>query len=238
MKERESVFSISPQTNYWRGEDLTDEVFSSAIDFDISDSEIIQRFAVDKLKNTLNESLKETVYGSGAVLLVDRQKFEELGMFNELYSPAYYEDSDLCLSAWRRGWSSWYTSKTVAWHKISATSEKVDSNFKNNLMLRNFYIFNIIHMDSVSKLVKFLKNSLCFSLVKLFDGDKEGKVLSYFLKKSGELLQARETLKAKNKLSIEDVLERTKIKDKCYESPKALIYNFKDVYQAILRIDL
>lgn len=40
--------------------------------------------------------VREVDYCSGACLMVPRSTFHELGGFDELYQPAYYEDSDLC----------------------------------------------------------------------------------------------------------------------------------------------
>ena len=40
--------------------------------------------------------MRDADYVSGAALMIRRALFEELGGFDELYSPAYYEDTDLC----------------------------------------------------------------------------------------------------------------------------------------------
>ncbi len=47
--------------------------------------------------------LKETDYVSGASMLVRRELFEGLRGFDELFAPAYYEDTDLCFRVRRAG---------------------------------------------------------------------------------------------------------------------------------------
>ena len=63
----------------------------------------------------------ETMYLCGGLALIDRNKLNALGGFDERYSPFYYEDTDLSLRAKERGWISWYTSKTKGLHQHSAT---------------------------------------------------------------------------------------------------------------------
>lgn len=46
-----------------------------------------------------------TFFPLGGAILVDRKRFLELGGFDTLFHPFYYEDVDLGLRAWRRGWS-------------------------------------------------------------------------------------------------------------------------------------
>ena len=46
---------------------------------------------------------REVDYGSAACLVVRRDLFLELGGFDEAFSPAYYEDSDLCFRLHARG---------------------------------------------------------------------------------------------------------------------------------------
>jgi len=46
----------------------------------------------------------ECDYVSGACLAIRRELFERLGAYDELYAPAYYEDTDLCFRARQAGW--------------------------------------------------------------------------------------------------------------------------------------
>jgi GT2 family glycosyltransferase len=46
-----------------------------------------------------------TFFPSGGAVLVHRERFLALGGFDPLYHPFYYEDVDLGLRAWRRGWT-------------------------------------------------------------------------------------------------------------------------------------
>ena len=52
--------------------------------------------------------LKEADYCSGACLLVDRGFFLQLGGFDTLYAPAYYEDTDLAFRVRRHGKKVYY----------------------------------------------------------------------------------------------------------------------------------
>jgi GT2 family glycosyltransferase/glycosyltransferase involved in cell wall biosynthesis len=48
--------------------------------------------------------VKEVDYCSGACLLVNRELFEQVGGFDELYYPAYYEETDLCMNIRKSGY--------------------------------------------------------------------------------------------------------------------------------------
>lgn len=45
-----------------------------------------------------------TFYPAGGAVMLDRARFLELGGFDPLFHPFYYEDLDLAFRAWRRGW--------------------------------------------------------------------------------------------------------------------------------------
>ncbi len=65
-------------------------------------------------------------YCSGAFLLTKRELFEQLGGFDEVYQPAYYEETDYCLKLQQAGYKVVYEPKVVILHYefASSTSSK------------------------------------------------------------------------------------------------------------------
>jgi GT2 family glycosyltransferase len=55
-------------------------------------------------------------YASAACLLVKRRAFDEVGGFDPVYSPAYYEDVDLCLALASAGYLTAYEPRSVVTH--------------------------------------------------------------------------------------------------------------------------
>jgi O-antigen biosynthesis protein len=66
--------------------------------------------------------LREVDYCSGACLLVPHNLFEELGGFDEIYSPAYYEDTDLAFEIRKAGRKVYYNPLAVVIHHEGQTS--------------------------------------------------------------------------------------------------------------------
>jgi GT2 family glycosyltransferase len=65
-------------------------------------------------------------YVSGACLLIRRQEFLEIGGFDPIYSPAYYEDTDLCMRLREKGKRVYLASKTSCYHIENATSRDIE----------------------------------------------------------------------------------------------------------------
>lgn len=61
-------------------------------------------------------------YASGGSMLVRRSLWDQLGGFDEMYYPGYFEDSDFCLRAAQAGWESWYQPESVVHHRLGASS--------------------------------------------------------------------------------------------------------------------
>jgi len=60
--------------------------------------------------------VREADYCSGASLLIRRRLFEELGGFDPIYAPAYYEDTDLAFRVRRAGLKVLYQPRSVVMH--------------------------------------------------------------------------------------------------------------------------
>jgi len=83
---------------------------------------------------------------SGANALINREKLWQLGGFNELYAPYYYEDADLGIRAWRMGWKCYFESKSICMHSASSTISKLKPEKVRIIIERNRILFNHLHL--------------------------------------------------------------------------------------------
>lgn len=66
---------------------------------------------------------REVDYCSAACLLVRRHLFEGLGGFDRRYEPAYFEDADLCMEVWSRGYRVLYEPRAAVVHNEYTSSD-------------------------------------------------------------------------------------------------------------------
>jgi len=94
------------------------------------------------------------LWACGGAMLVSRKKYEELGGFDTLYSPFYFEDLDLSYRAWKRGWESRYLDFALLHHQHQAT---IGTLFKKpkveHIHRTHHYLFMWKNMDDTSFLL-------------------------------------------------------------------------------------
>jgi GT2 family glycosyltransferase len=66
-------------------------------------------------------------YCSGALLFTPRALFNELGRFDERFSPAYYEDTDYCFKVWDKGKKVIYEPQAAVHHYESASMQSSEA---------------------------------------------------------------------------------------------------------------
>ncbi|OGP55714.1 MAG: hypothetical protein A2Y65_03110 [Deltaproteobacteria bacterium RBG_13_52_11] len=90
----------------------------------------------DKIKNPCTN-----FHASGGFGAFDRNKFLELGGFDDIFHPFYYEDVDLSYQAWKRGWLILYEPDSVVHHRSHATSLKVATqSYISRIEIRNRFL--------------------------------------------------------------------------------------------------
>ena len=67
------------------------------------------------------ETIRDVDYITGCALMAKREVFETIGLLDASYQ-AYYEDTDFCMRARRRGYRILYIPAGIVWHKISAST--------------------------------------------------------------------------------------------------------------------
>lgn len=58
---------------------------------------------------------------SGSSLMIRREVFEDIGLMDEEYF-LYFEESDFCLQAQRKGWELWYVPESRIFHVVGAST--------------------------------------------------------------------------------------------------------------------
>jgi O-antigen biosynthesis protein len=63
-------------------------------------------------------------YAGGGSSAFHRDRFLALGGFQDIFSPAYVEDTDLCFRAWKAGWDVLFAPDSIVYHKHRATTSR------------------------------------------------------------------------------------------------------------------
>jgi len=88
------------------------------------------------------EDDSQTLFACGGAFMVNRQKYLDLGGFDSMYHPLYYEEIDLSYRALKRGWKIYYEPKSIAYHKVQATITRQEKQHQISLIsARNNYLF-------------------------------------------------------------------------------------------------
>jgi len=85
-----------------------------------------------------DQRLCHTLLTVGGHMAVDREKFLDLGGFNLLFYPAYCEETELCLRAWKRGWRCIFEPKSLVYHFDGGSFNK--NTKKASIQLRSYFL--------------------------------------------------------------------------------------------------
>ncbi len=114
-------------------------------------------------------------YGGGGSSAYDRRKFLELGGFDELLKPFYYEDTDLGFMAWKRGWKVFYQPRSVVYHEHRGTiGRKFSQHYIQSVLKKNAILFVWKNIHDWRLLSGHLLECFASSLHSLLGGDAPG----------------------------------------------------------------
>lgn len=87
-----------------------------------------------------------SMFAGGGSAMFDREKFLEIGGFEPLLAPFYWEDVELSYRAWKRGYRILYEPRSVARHRVSSTIGKLNKRAVRKIEQQNRLIYHWIHL--------------------------------------------------------------------------------------------
>ncbi len=109
-----------------------------------------------------------TLFNSGACVLYNKDKLTKLKGYDELFTPFYYEDAEICLRALRMGWECLYIPASICYHPNSATIQKHHAEeYVKVIANRNKLIMGFLHYDGMHRttfyIMMYLKLLVCWA---------------------------------------------------------------------------
>jgi O-antigen biosynthesis protein len=114
-------------------------------------------------------------YGGGGSSAYDRRKFLELGGFDSIFQPLYYEDTDLGFMAWKRGWKVLYQPRSIVHHEHRGTAARKFSEAQIQITIKkNNILFSWKNIHDWRLLAAQFPYCFASSLRALLRGDAPG----------------------------------------------------------------
>jgi len=111
-------------------------------------------------------------WAEGGSMLFDKQKYDSINGFDELYSPFYWEDVDLSYRAWKAGYKILFNiDTTVEHHHESTIATYFQSSRIKTIAYRNQFITIWKNISDRKLIIEHIIHLLKNLIVSLFKGD-------------------------------------------------------------------
>jgi O-antigen biosynthesis protein len=152
-------------------------------------------------------------YPGGGSSAFDRRKFLELGGFDDIFHPFYYEDTDLGFAAWKRGWKVLYQPASIVYHEHRGTiGRKFSKDFINSIIDKNVLLYCWKNIHSWKMLSAHFAAVLTGSFGSMVSANAEGSHTFWGLARAllqiGSVMKARWRARTLAKLSDAETLRR------------------------------
>lgn len=87
-----------------------------------------------------------SMFATGGSAMFHRRHFLDLGGFDPIFAPFYFEDVELSYRAWKRGFTVAYQPRSAVHHRFSSTIGTLDTARVDRISQRNRLIFQWIHL--------------------------------------------------------------------------------------------
>ncbi|MCW8900385.1 MAG: glycosyltransferase family 2 protein [Gammaproteobacteria bacterium] len=98
----------------------------------------------------INKNIGGQYVGLGCCFVANTHHLKSIGGFYEIFSPYYWEDSDLAITALEYGYNLIYEKDCVIYHNHGSTISKTQAKLKRKIISnRNKFIFTWLHLKGI-----------------------------------------------------------------------------------------
>lgn len=102
----------------------------------------------------INKDIGGQFVGLGCCFIANTHQLKSIGGFNEIYSPYYWEDSDIAITALEQGYNLIYEKDCIVFHNHGSTISKTQAKLKRKIISnRNKILFTWLHMKGTKNWV-------------------------------------------------------------------------------------
>jgi len=149
-----------------------------------------------------------SIFASGGAALFSRAKLDELGGFDTLFAPYYWEDVELSYRAWKRGWRVIFEPESRVRHQVSSTIRRLPRRSVRAVKHRNRLLAHWVHLHDPEMWRAHLAYVLFLAAVAPLRGDLAFLWgLAQALARRGEAAERRRHERAAARRTDREVLE-------------------------------
>jgi hypothetical protein len=141
---------------------------------------------------------RKCFYACAGAALYRKSMLEDIGLFDEIYHPIYFEDCDLGFRAKIAGYECWYVPSAVVRHKVSATMKKNSARY-TYLYQRNMEYMLLINMPWPLYL-KFLPMRTAYLFFRFVQALAEGNGVPFIRAKMEVLANLRRVIAGRKRV--------------------------------------
>jgi len=167
--------------NRYKKEDLGKVFWYAGGDVDWKNM-IASHRGVDEVDKGQFNKMEETDYATGCCMLVKKEVFEKVGLFDEKYF-LYFEDADISMRIKRAGYKIIYQPNAILWHENAGSVGGSGSLLQDYFISRNRLLFGFKYAPLRTKIALF-KESITI-LLKGRSNQKKG-IKDFYLKRFGK----------------------------------------------------
>lgn len=198
-----SVFAASAHVFEWDGS--APQIGQRLIDY--------RNYWLYYSRNVDLSSPRYTAEAGGGCTAYRRSAFVELGGFDPMFRPAYFEDFDLTYRAWQSGWKSIVEPRSVIYHRGGATlmDEPASAGRMQRILRRNHVLFMLKEVGGWAFVAGFLAMLPVRIARTFFGGDRQFALgLLAAIPRIPQALRGRLEFRGRSRLSPAAIAEKVR----------------------------